>query len=243
MLAFSVREAIRDAVAAFGAGGIVAIDSPCTPERIFWAIQEAKRKSEAYAASAAGAVHGDETVEILRAAIFHTPRDPFDSDSEDALVYFADGALAIANGGIAACGDYAELRRGLPDAAVRDLRGSFIVPGMIDTHIHFPQVRIVGGLGYSLLGWLEKLTPPRNRGSPIGNMRRKSARISGPSRHARNHEALVFGAFRRAMERFFEAAALSGLRIVSGLVLSDRGLSSRTASNARAGLSRKPIAN
>jgi xanthine dehydrogenase large subunit len=37
MLALSVREAIRDAVASFGEGP-VEIDSPCTPERVFFAI-------------------------------------------------------------------------------------------------------------------------------------------------------------------------------------------------------------
>jgi xanthine dehydrogenase large subunit len=40
MLAISAREAIRDAIAAFGSGGIVALDSPATPERIFWAVRE-----------------------------------------------------------------------------------------------------------------------------------------------------------------------------------------------------------
>jgi xanthine dehydrogenase large subunit len=44
MLAISVREAIRDAIAAFGDGGIVEIDSPATPERIFWTIRRARRK-------------------------------------------------------------------------------------------------------------------------------------------------------------------------------------------------------
>jgi xanthine dehydrogenase large subunit len=40
MLAISVREAIRDAVAAFGpAGGPVALPSPATTEAIFMAIQ------------------------------------------------------------------------------------------------------------------------------------------------------------------------------------------------------------
>jgi len=40
MLAFSVREALRDAVAAFGPpGGEVALPSPATSEAIFAAIQ------------------------------------------------------------------------------------------------------------------------------------------------------------------------------------------------------------
>src|SRR5208337_5159345 len=38
MLAISVREAIRDAIGAFGLG-IVELDSPCTPERIFFALR------------------------------------------------------------------------------------------------------------------------------------------------------------------------------------------------------------
>lgn len=39
MLAFAVREAIRAAVAAFGNGGVVELDSPATPERIYWALE------------------------------------------------------------------------------------------------------------------------------------------------------------------------------------------------------------
>ena len=41
MLAISVREAIRDAIASLGTG-IVELDSPCTPERVFIALQRAR---------------------------------------------------------------------------------------------------------------------------------------------------------------------------------------------------------
>jgi xanthine dehydrogenase large subunit len=43
MLAISVREALRDAVAAFGSGGIVLLPCPSTPEKVFFAIREAKK--------------------------------------------------------------------------------------------------------------------------------------------------------------------------------------------------------
>ena len=44
MLAISVREAIRDAIAAFGSRqGVVAVHSPLTPERIYWAIQHQRQ--------------------------------------------------------------------------------------------------------------------------------------------------------------------------------------------------------
>lgn len=44
MLAFSVREALRQAAAAFGPGGVgVELASPATPEAVYWAIQAARR--------------------------------------------------------------------------------------------------------------------------------------------------------------------------------------------------------
>jgi xanthine dehydrogenase large subunit len=44
MLALSVREALRAAVAAFGpSGGVVELASPATPESVFWAIEAVRR--------------------------------------------------------------------------------------------------------------------------------------------------------------------------------------------------------
>jgi xanthine dehydrogenase large subunit len=43
MLAFSVREALREAVAAFGPAGVsVELDSPATPEAVYWAIERVR---------------------------------------------------------------------------------------------------------------------------------------------------------------------------------------------------------
>jgi len=54
MLAISVREAIRDAIASYGAG-IVELDSPCTPERIFFALEKARARVAGLASMPAGA--------------------------------------------------------------------------------------------------------------------------------------------------------------------------------------------
>jgi xanthine dehydrogenase large subunit len=43
MLALSVREALRAAVAAFGSGGTVELASPATPEAVFWAIERVRQ--------------------------------------------------------------------------------------------------------------------------------------------------------------------------------------------------------
>jgi guanine deaminase len=163
-------------------------------------------------------------LQILRARIFHTPVNPF--HQADALISIQDGGLVIQNGKIAACDDYAVVRAAHPDATVRDLRPGCLLPGFIDTHIHFPQVRIVGGIGYSLLDWLDQLALP------------EEARLADPAyaitiareftQNLAAHgttTALVFGAhFAGATAALFHAAQKTGLRIISGLVLSDRNL-------------------
>jgi xanthine dehydrogenase large subunit len=58
MLAISVREAIRDAIAAFRPGAEVMVDSPATPERVFFAIRRV-RASAAEAEIAGTISRGD----------------------------------------------------------------------------------------------------------------------------------------------------------------------------------------
>jgi xanthine dehydrogenase large subunit len=58
MLAISAREALRDAISAFGNGGVVSFDSPATLERIFWAVQKARAESGAVPAEVEGVIRG-----------------------------------------------------------------------------------------------------------------------------------------------------------------------------------------
>jgi xanthine dehydrogenase large subunit len=55
MLAISVREAIREAVGAFGHGGVVTFASPATPERVFFAARRAAAERAVLAGPAGGA--------------------------------------------------------------------------------------------------------------------------------------------------------------------------------------------
>jgi xanthine dehydrogenase large subunit len=45
MLAFSVREALRAAVAAFGADDVTELGSPATPEAVYWAVERARSRA------------------------------------------------------------------------------------------------------------------------------------------------------------------------------------------------------
>jgi guanine deaminase len=161
---------------------------------------------------------------ILRAAIFHTPRNPFRRD--DALEVFEDGALVVEDGRVTACGDFVPVRARYPDAELRDLRGGVLLPGFVDAHVHYPQVRALGGIGYSLLDWLENITLPEEVKFRHQSYARAVAHefLHSLAAHGTT-TALVFGAhFAGATAELFEQAQASGLRIVSGLVLSDRHL-------------------
>ncbi len=160
--------------------------------------------------------------ELLRAAIFHTPRDPF--LFENALEAHSDGGLLIVDGRIAGCGDYGELSAKHPDARTRDLRPALVLPGFIDTHIHYPQVRSLGGLGYSLLDWLREHTLPEEaRFSNLKYARSVAAEfVDALATHGTTTAAVYAAHFEPATAALFEAAAAKGLRVASGLVLADR---------------------
>ncbi|HXA51336.1 MAG TPA: guanine deaminase, partial [Candidatus Acidoferrum sp.] len=105
-----------------------------------------------------------------------------------------------------------------------DWRGSVILPGFIDTHVHFPQTRIIGGLGWSLLDWLRLHALPEEvrMGDPVYARAVATDFVRALAWNGTT-TALVFGAhFGPAMEALFESAFNAGLRIASGLVLSDR---------------------
>ncbi len=169
-------------------------------------------------------MNAPERGEILRAPLFHTPRNPFYEDG--ALVAHSDGALLIRNGRIAGSGDYAAVRAANRDAETRDLRGGFLLPGFIDTHVHFPQLRVIGGLGRQLLDWLEHHALPEE--ARMADRTYACETAHGFVRALASHgttTALVFGAhFAPATAALFEAAEACGLRIASGMVLSDRAL-------------------
>ncbi len=150
-----------------------------------------------------------------------TPDDPFTGGG---LRVEEDGALLVRDGVIVERGAAAELRRRHPDDDQVDLRGGLVLPGFVDTHVHFPQARVIGALGMPLLDWLEtcalpeeaKLADASYAGTVAGDF---VSSLAG----AGTTTALVFGAhFAPAVDALFTEADRVGLRITSGLVVSDR---------------------
>jgi guanine deaminase len=165
------------------------------------------------------------TTTIIRARIAHTPRDPF--AGEDALETFDDGALAFgADGTIAALGPWSEVRAAHAEARVVDRRDCILLPGLVDTHVHYPQIAVVGAMGLELLDWLRRRTLPEEaKMADLGHAGATARRFVRALAANGTTTALVFGShFAGAQALLFEAAEARGLRIASGLVVSDRNL-------------------
>jgi guanine deaminase len=161
---------------------------------------------------------------IVRARVAHTPRNPFIDSS--ALQAFRDGAVAFGDGRIVACGSWEEVRGQCPDAELIDARDAVLLPGFVDCHVHFPQIRVIGALGLELMDWLRSVALPEEARLADSTYAASIADrfVRGLARNGTT-TALVFGShFAGAQEALFAAASAAGLRVLSGLVVSDRGL-------------------
>jgi len=77
------------------------------------------------------------------------------------LDHVKDGAFAIDKAGIiCAKASLGSLKTQYPEASLIDYSGKLILPGFLDTHIHFPQMDMIGQMAPSLLPWLQQYTFP-----------------------------------------------------------------------------------
>ncbi len=162
--------------------------------------------------------------QAFRAAILHCLADPGESGDSAAHQYFEDGILVVEDGLVVMLGEAEAVLPQLDDGAeLRDRRGSLIVPGLIDCHVHYPQIGIVGAYGEKLLDWLERYAFPAERRFADADHAREVARIF-VEELIRNGTttALVFASVHaHSVDAVFEAAAARNMRLIAGKVLMD----------------------
>ncbi|MHA3702871.1 guanine deaminase [Jatrophihabitans sp. YIM 134969] len=163
---------------------------------------------------------------LYRATAVDVVADPFVVGGAEALRVESDAGVVVTDGVIVDRGPFTAVRSRHAEEAVEDLRGGLLLPGFVDTHVHYPQLRAIGGLGMPLLEWLQRCALPEE--VRFGDARYADAVavefLDGLAR-AGTTTALVFGAhFAPAMHAFFARAETSGLNITTGLVLGDRNL-------------------
>src|SRR5262249_8042265 len=86
-----------------------------------------------------------------RGAVLHFRSDPGMHDEAGSFEYLEDGLLVTRDGRVAAVGPARELLSSLPtDMPVVGHTDSLLMPGFVDTHIHYPQTDIIGSGGRGL---------------------------------------------------------------------------------------------
>jgi len=159
-----------------------------------------------------------------RGEILHLTGNP-SVDGPDAIAHFEDGVLLIEDGVVQRCGPAVDMLGSLPaDCDIEQHDHGLIVPGLIDTHVHFPQVEVMAAYGTQLLDWLVTHTFPAERkfSDPVYAADVATFFLDQMLNNGTT-TALVFGTVHPAsVNAFFEAAAARRLRMICGKVMMDR---------------------
>ncbi|EMH4130728.1 guanine deaminase [Serratia marcescens] len=144
---------------------------------------------------------------------------------EERLRHVPDGLLLLNDGVIVWFGSWRQGEALLPPGfAVTEYRDKPIVPGFIDTHIHYPQTEMIGAYGDQLLDWLNNYTFPTE--SRYGCEQHADAMSAFFLRELLSNgttTALVFGTVHpQSVDTLFSQAAALNMRLIAGKVMMDR---------------------
>ncbi|MDR4518501.1 MAG: guanine deaminase [Nitrosomonas sp.] len=178
--------------------------------------------------SLAGTQITDCIPKAVRGSIFFLTDDPGTAPEPlKDYQYFFDGILLLGNDGhILDVGnaDQIQARYQLKAHEIIDFSGKFILPGLIDTHIHYPQSEIIATNGEQLAQWLEQTAYPAESKFADKSYAHKVSRFF-LNELLRNGTttALVFGTVHKnSVDVLFTEAEKLNMRIIGGKVMMDR---------------------
>ena len=146
-------------------------------------------------------------------------------DIHDQVRYVEDGLLISQNGKIQWFGTWQDGQAQLPaHVEVQHYPDQLIVPGFIDTHIHFPQTEMMGAYGEQLLEWLNTYTFPTELQFSDPEYAQSIAQFF-VNELLKNGTttALVFCTVHpESVDALFEVATRHQMRLIAGKVMMDR---------------------
>lgn len=136
--------------------------------------------------------------------------------------YEADGLLRVGEDG-----RISEVRAWRTDdeaPSVIDLRPWLLLPGMVDLHMHLPQLPNAGvGAGLDLLTWLERYIFPLERSFDLATAEKLAPVAFAALAAAGTTTVVAYGAlWEDSLDACFRAAEAHGIRAVIGKVMMDR---------------------
>jgi guanine deaminase len=113
-----------------------------------------------------------------------------------------------------------------PDITWRriDHAGKLVLPGFIDTHVHSPQLDVIGSWGAQLLDWLETYTFPAERrmADPVQAQAGSQLFLDALLAHGTTSAVIFPTVHKTSVDALFDAASQRGMRLIAGKVLMDR---------------------
>ena len=162
----------------------------------------------------------------IRGMFFDLLDDPWKhaDKEEEAARFLPDGLLVVENGVIADFGPYDAVAPRHPGVEVTHLPNRLLVPGFIDGHIHFPQVRVLGAYGNQLLDWLQKwIFPEEIKYSDRAYAREAAGKFFDALLAAGTTTCQAFTTSSPvSTEEFFDEATRRNMRVIAGLTGVDR---------------------
>jgi guanine deaminase len=169
-------------------------------------------------------------LQAFRAPILHFTDVP-DCVTGAGVKYFDDGILLIENGRVKALATAEEMSAtGFDVSQCQHFPNHLIMPGFIDSHIHYPQTDVIASYGTQLLDWLNNFTFPTElhfsdpEFAAVATQQFLQLLLENGTTTAMVYTTV----FAQSTEAFFRAAAQKNLRMIAGKVMMDR--------NAPAGL-------
>ncbi|MEX0271218.1 guanine deaminase [Leptolyngbyaceae cyanobacterium UHCC 1019] len=166
----------------------------------------------------------NQPLQAIRSAFLDFTDDPFYTAESDSVRYISDGLLIVENGIITDFGEYNTLRSQYAHIPITTYPDRLIMPGFIDTHVHYSQYEMIAAYGEQLLEWLSKYVFPTERKFKDKAHAEKIATLFFDELIKQGTTtALVFATVHpESVDAFFEEASRRNLRMISGKVLMDR---------------------
>lgn len=164
------------------------------------------------------------SLKAMRGSFLDFVGDPFYVSEAESVRYFPDGLLVLEDGKIKAFGAYDELKADYGEIPTTVCAERLIMPGFIDTHIHYPQTGIIAAYGEQLLEWLDQYVfPTEGKFHDLDYAREVAETFLDQLLSNGTTTALVFATvFPQSVDAFFEAAEARNLCMIAGKVMMDR---------------------
>lgn len=160
----------------------------------------------------------------IRSAMLTFKKDPFFHEMEECLVYESDAVIVMEGGKITQVGRAQDILSSLDGVEVKHYTDSIIIPGFIDSHVHYPQTEIIGAYGEQLLDWLNNYTFIAEQGFKNKEHAGEVAKVflKEQFRNGVTSSTVYCTVFPQSVDAIFEEAEKYDMRIMAGKVCMDR---------------------